>query len=42
MRDKWKCAKVTSGVQCVMTCGGLLMLVWYAGGLAIQNSVGSA
>jgi len=39
MRDEWKCAKVASGVQCVMTSGDLLMLVWYADSLAIQDTV---
>jgi len=42
MRDVWKCAKVASGVQCVMTSGDLLMLVWYADSSAIQDTVGSA
>ena len=30
MRVEWKCASMTSGGQCVMTCGTALMLLWSA------------
>ena len=28
MRVEWRCASMTSGGQCVMTCGTALMLLW--------------
>ena len=28
MRVEWKCASMTSGGQCVMTCGAVSMLLW--------------
>ena len=31
MRVEWRCASMTSGGQCVMTCGIVLMLLWSAG-----------
>ena len=30
MRVEWRCASMTSGEQCVMTVGALLMQVWSA------------
>ena len=31
MRVEWRCALMTSGGQCVITAGTLLMLQWSAG-----------
>ena len=30
MRVEWRCASMTSGEQCVMTAGTVLMPVWFA------------
>jgi len=30
MRVEWRCASMTSGEQCVMTVGTVLMPVWFA------------
>ena len=30
MRAEWRCASMTSGGQCVMTPGTVLMLLWFA------------
>ena len=37
MRVEWRCASMTSGGQCVMTCGTVLMLLWSAGSCDIHT-----
>ena len=36
MRVEWRCASMTSGVQCAMMVGALLMLLWSASSWVMQ------
>ena len=36
MRVEWRCASMTSGVQCVMTAGTELMPLWSADSWVMQ------
>ena len=41
MKVEWKYATIMHGALCVMTCGGLLMLMWPADNLALLQQVSS-
>ena len=41
MKVEWKSATIMHGVLCVMTCGGLLMLMWPADNLDFHQQVSS-
>ena len=36
MRVEWRCASMTSGGQCVMMAGALLMLLWSVSSWVMQ------